>query len=90
MKIKILVLSYQLTLGEFDIIQAAHTQIYFTVKYYLTDWAVFHFSAINLTDEVHSKYHGSSQYNKEYEQYVILWVRYYRCYILFKFLVALL
>jgi hypothetical protein len=37
MKIKISVLSYQLTLGEFDIIQAAHTQIYFTVKYYLTD-----------------------------------------------------
>ncbi|WDE07595.1 TonB-dependent receptor [Thalassomonas viridans] len=49
--------------------QDAHTQLDFSGKYYYSDTVQFYLNAVNLTDEAYYLYHGSKQYNYQYEQY---------------------
>ncbi|KAF7769905.1 hypothetical protein PCIT_a2829 [Pseudoalteromonas citrea] len=49
--------------------QDAHMQLDFSAKYYVTEQAQLYFNAVNLTDEPYYAYHGTSDYNYQYESY---------------------
>ncbi len=47
----------------------SHTQVDLNVKYYVNDRSYIYFNAVNLTDEAYYLYHGSTNYNYQYEEY---------------------
>ncbi|TMO67976.1 TonB-dependent receptor [Pseudoalteromonas aurantia] len=49
--------------------QDAHLQLDFSAKYYVTEQAQLYFNAVNLTDEPYYAYHGTPDYNYQYESY---------------------
>lgn len=61
--------SYQGDINKIAVYEGDHTQIDFSSKYHYSDNVQFYFNASNLTDEALYLYHGSKQYNYQYEQY---------------------
>ena len=52
-----------------QVFEDTHTQVDLNVKYYVNDQSFIYFNAVNLTDEGYYRYHGSSKYNYQYEEY---------------------
>lgn len=52
-----------------SVYEDAHQQLEFSAKYYVSDSTLVYFNALNLTDEAYYVYHGSRQYNYQYEEY---------------------
>ena len=46
-----------------------HSQIDLNIKYFVSDSSYVYFNAVNLTDEPYYLYHGTSNYNYQYEEY---------------------
>ncbi|WP_252736786.1 MULTISPECIES: TonB-dependent receptor [unclassified Psychrosphaera] len=46
-----------------------HQQLEFSAKYYVDDNSIVYFNAVNLTDESYYLYHGTRNYNYQYEEY---------------------
>ncbi len=61
--------SFQFEDNDASVYQDTHTQIDFTAKYYLNDTMQVYFNAVNITDEPLYLYHGSNNYNYQYEEY---------------------
>ena len=61
--------SFQFEENDRPVMQASHNQLDFSAKYYLSEQTHVYFNAINLTDEPFYLYHGSQQYNYQYERY---------------------
>ncbi|ATC96730.1 TonB-dependent receptor [Pseudoalteromonas tunicata] len=61
--------SYQFTENSRRVMQASHTQLDFSAKYYFNERAQVYFNATNLTDEPFYLYHGTASNNYQYEEY---------------------
>ncbi|MCF6433998.1 TonB-dependent receptor [Pseudoalteromonas sp. MMG022] len=55
--------------GDERVYQDAHLQLDFSAKYKLSEQTQVYFNATNLTDEPYYLYHGSRDYNYQYETY---------------------
>lgn len=61
--------SYQFEQGDMAVYQDAHAQLDFSLRYYWGQQTQVYFNLINLTDEPMYLYHGSDEYNLQYEEY---------------------
>lgn len=61
--------SFQFNDGDFAVEEDTHMQLDFGGKYYVNENIQVYFNAINLTDEAYYLYHGSRNYNYQYEEY---------------------
>lgn len=60
---------FQFNDSDVGVFEDDHTQLDFSSKYQLSDTVQLYFNASNLTDEAMYLYHGSKQFNYQYEQY---------------------
>jgi TonB-dependent receptor len=60
---------YQFDDNDVGVFEDDHAQLDFSSKYHISDSVQVYFNASNLTDEPMYLYHGSKQYNYQYEQY---------------------
>lgn len=61
--------SFQFEENDRRVMQASHTQVDFSAKYYLNEQTHVYFNGINLSDEPFYLYHEAGSYNYQYERY---------------------